>query len=302
MMRRRLLTLLFSGLLLITLPLQVLAAKPAPKPPVAVEYVGLGDSIGEGWSASPGNDYFSLYSAYLEQKAMEAGSPYLSLNAALAGLTTTQLRNEITGVTTQTLSRATLPGATVVTISIGGNNLMKPLLDYVASLYGVSPSDPNFMMVLSTAVNQDPDTLTTAMTWQILNPWSPLRNSLNQGVNTFKTDLPFILNGVKSLAPTSKIYVLTVYNPVYGNSTLRNFMDEYIDQINATIKAGATSLGYTVINVADAFETYTGTEPLVGFNMAATPATYDPHPTDAGHKMIYDLLVAASTTVKRPRK
>ena len=75
-----------------------------------------------------------------------------------------------------------------------------------------------------------------------------------------------------------------------------------IDQINTYIKNTATSLGYTVVDVADAFEAYTGTEPLVGFNMAATTATYDPHPTDAGHRMIYDLLVAASTTVKRPRK
>jgi lysophospholipase L1-like esterase len=301
-MRRRFMSAILSVLLLVALPLQVLAAKPTVKPPVAVEYVGLGDSIGEGWSASPGNEYFALYSTYLQEKAIAAGSPYLALNAAVAGLTTTQLRNEVTGVSTLTLSRAALPGATVVTISIGGNNLMKPLLDFVAGLYGVSPSDPNFMMVLSTAVNQDPDTLTNAMAWQILNPWSPLRNSLGQGVNTFKTDLPFILNGVKTLAPTSKVYLLTVYNPVYGNDTLRDFMGSYIDQINTYIKNSATSLGYTVVNVADAFNAYTGTEPLVGFNMAATPATYDPHPTDAGHRMIYDLLVAASTTVKKPRR
>lgn len=301
-MRRRFLSVLFSALLLLSLPMQVLAGKPTVKPPVAVEYVGLGDSIGEGWSASPGNEYFALYSAYLQEKAIATGSPYLALNAALAGLTTTQLRNEVTGVSTQTLSYAALPGATVVTISIGGNNLMKPLLDYVAGLYGVSTSDPNFMTVLSTAVNLDPDKLTNAMAWQIINPFSPLRNSLSQGVNSFKTDLPFIINGVKTLASTSKVYLLTVYNPVYGNNTLRDFMGGYIDQINTTIKNTATSLGYTVVNVADAFEAYTGTEPLVGFNMAATPATYDPHPTDAGHRMIYDLLVAASTTVKRPRK
>jgi lysophospholipase L1-like esterase len=172
-MRRRFMSAILSVLLLVALPLQVLAAKPTVKPPVAVEYVGLGDSIGEGWSASPGNEYFALYSTYLQEKAIAAGSPYLALNAALAGLTTTQLRNEVTGVSTLTLSRAALPGATVVTISIGGNNLMKPLLDFVAGLYGVSPSDPNFMMVLSTAVNQDPDTLTNAMAWQILYPWSP---------------------------------------------------------------------------------------------------------------------------------
>lgn len=302
-MRRRFFTTLFSVLLLVALPLQVLAAKPAPKPPVTVEYVGLGDSIGEGWSASPGNEYFALYSTYLQQKAIAAGSPYLALNTALAGLTTTQLRNEVTGVSSQTLSYAALPGATVVTISIGGNNLMKPLLQYVADLYGVSMDDPNFMMVLSAAVNQNPSLLANDIAWEILWPFSSLRDSLSQGVSSFKTDLPFIINGVKTLAPNSKVYLLTVYNPVYGNDTLRDFMGGYIEQINSFIKSSATSLGYTVVNVADAFASYTGTEPLVGFNMAATPATYDPHPTDAGHKLIYDLLVAASTTVtKKPRR
>jgi hypothetical protein len=79
-------------------------------------------------------------------------------------------------------------------------------------------------------------------------------------------------------------------------------MDGYIDQINATLKNNASSLGYTVVDVAAAFEAYTGTVPLVGFNMAAAPATYDPHPTDAGHKIITDLLIAASTTVRKGRK
>jgi len=301
-MRRRILTVLLSLVLLCALPLQVFAGKPVVKPPVTTEYVGLGDSIGAGWSATPGNDYFTLYSAYLAQKALATATPYISANTALAGLTTTQLRNEIAGIETQTLTRATLPGATVVTVSIGGNNLMRPLLQFVADLYGVSMADPNFMTVLGNAVNLDPDRLTNEMFWQILWPNSALRNSLKTGVSTFNTDLPFIMNGIKTLAPTSKVYLLTVYNPVYGNDTLRNFMDEYIDQVNATIRNNATALGYVVVDVAASFEAYTGTVPLVGFNMASDPATYDPHPTDAGHKMIYDLLVLKSTAPVKGRK
>lgn len=301
-MRRRLLTALFSFVLLLGLPLQVLAGKPVVKPTVTVEYVGLGDSIGAGWSATPGQDFYTLYSGYFGQQATLAGSPYLSANTALAGLTSTQLYNEISGLAAQTLTRATLPGSTVVTVSVGGNNLMHPLLQYVAGLYGVSMADPNFMIVLSNAVNLDPDRLTSDMFWQMLFPNSALRTSLAQGVSAFSADLPRIINGIKGLAPGTKIYFLSVYNPVYGNSTLRDFMDGYIDQINAAIKNNASGLGYTVVDVATAFENYTGTIPLVGFNMAATPATYDPHPTDAGHKMIYDLLVSASTTVRKGRK
>ena len=301
-MRRRILTVLLSMVMMMAIPLTVLAGKPNIKPPVTTEYVGLGDSIGAGWSATPGNDYYTLYSAYLRQKALATATPYLSSNAALAGLTTTQLRNEITGISAQTSTRADLPGATIVTVSIGGNNLMHPLLQFVADLYGVSMDDPNFMTVMGNAVNLDPSKLTNAMAWQILWPASELRTDLKAGVASFNVDLPFIMNGIKGLSSGSKIYLLTVYNPVYGNSTLRNFMDEYIDQINTIIKNNATALGYTVVDVAAAFEAYTGTVPLVGFNMAASPATYDPHPTDAGHKMIYDLLVLKSTAPTKGRK
>ena len=167
-MRRRIMIAFLSVFMLMSLPLTVLAGKPVVKPPVTTEYVGLGDSIGAGWSATPGNDYYTLFSAYLRQKALATATPYLSSNAALAGLTTTQLRNEITGVSYQTPTRADLPGATIVTVSIGGNNLMHPLLQFVANLYGVSMDDPNFMTVLSNAVNLDPSKLSSAMVWQIL--------------------------------------------------------------------------------------------------------------------------------------
>lgn len=298
---RRGFTLFLSLFLLIAFPLSVAAGRPV-KPATAVRYVGAGDSIGYGMSATPGNDYFTKYSAYLQAKAITAGSPYSSINTALPGLTSSQLLDEINGTTLSTSTRSALPGSTVVTVSIGGNNLLGPFIGYVAAMYGVSTDDPDFLNKLTLAVNADPGLLEEKMFWQILLPGTELKVAFAAGVADFKADLPATINGIKGLAPTAKIYFLTVFNPVYGNSQLHNFIDTYIVQINNELKARASTYGYTVVDVYAKYASYTGTEPLVGFNMTAVPPTYDPHPTDAGHQVIYELLVNASTVPVKPGK
>jgi len=301
MKRRSIFTLLLSFLLLVAFPLSASAGKPVA-PPTPLEYVGIGDSIAYGMSATLGNDYYSKFSAYLASRALAQNKPFLTFNTAKPGLTSSQLDDEVSGRTTVTSTRANLPGATVVTISIGGNNLMHPLLDYVAALYGVSTDDPDFMNVMAAAVNANPSKLSNAMLWQILLPGSELKNAFAAGVADFKADLPTLISGIKALAPATKIYFLSVNNPLYGNDQFRSFLDGYIVQINNELKARASTYGFTLVDVYTAFNAYTGTQPLVGFNMAGNPATYDPHPTDAGHQLIYNLLVTAYTQTAKGRK
>ncbi len=301
MKRRRLLTVILSAILLFAFPLSAFAAKPTAPAPTAIEYVGLGDSIGYGMSSTPGNSYFDKFSFYLSQKATP--TTYTSSNEAWPGLTTKQLLDEIQGVLTVetpvllTDSKAELPGATVVTISIGANNLMAPLLRLVGEQYDITYGTPTFLAEITNAINTNPGPLNAWLPWQILWPYSELQVALRKGVSDFKLELPKIISNIKLLTPKTKIYLLTVYNPVYGNADLRNFIDTYIDQINAEIKAKASTYGYTSVDVYTAFENYTGTLPLVGFNMAALPPTYDPHPLDAGHELIFQLL---KTTYELP--
>ena len=292
MKRRSICTLLLSLLLLFALPLSALAAgKGASVAPV--KYVSIGDSVASGMSASLDNSFYSKFSKYLAAKALTANVLYSSANTAYPGLTTTQLKDEVLGATQ---TRTELAGATIVTINVGGNNLMYPLINYVATLYGVAklPED-TFMTRISAAVNADSTKLTNAMMWQMLLPNSQLKLAFAAGVKDFKSDLPVIVSGIKTLSPSAKIYFLNQYNPLYGNAQLRSFINGYIVQMNYELKARTTTYGYTLVDVYTAFNAYTGTLPLVGFNMAATPATFDPHPTDAGHQVIYNLLVSAST-------
>lgn len=294
MKRRRLFTLILSAILLFAFPLSAVAAKPTAPAPAAIEYIGLGDSIGYGMSATENKGYFDKFSYYLSQKATP--TTYTSSNEAWPGLTTKQLLDEIQGVQTietpvlLTESRVELPGATMVTISIGANNLMAPLLRLVGEQYGIPYGTPTFLTEITNAINTNPGPLNAWLPWQIFWPYSELQVALRKGVNDFKLELPKIISNIKLLTPKTKIYLLTVYNPVYGNVDLRDFIDTYIDQINAEIKAKASTYGYTSVDVYTAFENNTGTLPLVGFNMAALPPTYDPHPTDAGHELIFQLL------------
>lgn len=301
MKRRSIFRLLLSFLLLVAFPLTASAGKPIT-PLTPLKYVGIGDSIGYGMSAALGNDYYSKFSEYLESRAQAQNRTFASSNTAKPGLTSSQLDDEVAGRTLETFTRADLPGANVVTISIGGNNLMHPLLDYVAALYGVSTDDPNFMNVMAAAVNVNPGKLSTAMFWQILLPESELKIAFAAGVADFRADLPALISGIKALAPQTKIYFLSVNNPLYGNDQFRSFLDGYIVQINNELKARASAYGFTVVDVYTAFNAYTGTSSLVGFDMSANSATYDPHPTDAGHQLIYDLLVAAYTQPTKGRK
>lgn len=295
-MKKRLLVLFVVVVFVMLLPMQVFAAKPAPVVKT-VEYVGLGDSIAYGMSASIGNDYYTRYSTYLDSKTT---APFTKTNTALPGLTCGELRAELEGTSSLTFTRAVLPGATVVTVSIGGNNLLGPLIDYVAALYGIDTNSPDFLDLLSAAINANPSKLTNDLAWQILWPWSELRGDLKAGVDAFRVDWPTIVPKIKTLSGQSpKVYVLTVYNPVYGNDTLRDFMDEYIVQINQIIKGYASSQGYLAIDIYAKFDSYTGIEPIVGFDLAGSPATFDPHPTDLGHEIIYNALVAASGKVRK---
>ncbi len=296
-MKKRMMTLFIVTLLVLLMPMQVFAAKPAPIVK-AVEYIGIGDSIAYGMSAtSIEQSYFFKYSSYLDSKT---ASPFSSNNPSLPGLTCSGLLDELDGTTSQTTARADLPGATTVTVSIGGNNLLGPLIEYAAALYGIPTNDPYFMENLSAAINAAPTILTNDLAWQIIWPYSELRQDLQAGVNAFKADWPAITPAIKTLSGQSpKVYVLTVYNPVYGNDTLRNFMDGYIAQINTTIKNYASAGGYTVVDIYTKFNSYTGTTPLVGFNLSGNPATFDPHPTDAGHEVIYNALVAAGGKTRR---
>jgi lysophospholipase L1-like esterase len=286
MTKKRLLAIL-TVILIIAMPFQVLAAKRPPSPPsTAVRYVNLGDSIAYGMSASIGTkSYTAMYSNYLDGLTT---NPYSYASTATPGWKTGDLLASITS--TSGTSGPALMGATVVTICIGSNNLLGPIIDAVAKAYGLNPNDSGFLTTLQDKIAADPVKWNSVLANLYLSawlPWGDLHLAMDRGVTNFNHDWPLIISGVKAKASKAKISVLTVYDPMPTDNDFYDLLDPLIVSINRTINTQQTTYKYRVIDVYNLFRTST-VKPN-DFDIAT--GNFDPHPNDYGHDLIYDKLI-----------
>ncbi|MDP4177709.1 MAG: GDSL-type esterase/lipase family protein [Bacillota bacterium] len=258
-------------------------------------YTALGDSISYGYSADPGKGYVDLLYNYLKVQKRYDG---LKLNnLSVLGATSGDLLNSIK---TDQKFQDSIKSSTIITISIGGNNLLQPLISAVAIKFGVNPANnPNFKAELSQAIINTPASdradKINAVIAEIQDPSSDLYKSLVSGVQSLNTDIPNIITEIKKLNSTAEIYFSTLYTPANPTDSYYSSFDFVIQTINSAIKGSAVSKGttnYQIVDVYTAFKNHTG-NPVVNFNFAQ--GSPDPHPTTEGHKVIFDTF---STSVK----
>lgn len=243
-----------------------------------LKYVALGDSIGFGLSASEGNDYVNLFANYL--KSQPDNSKIQVYNLSKPGDTTIDLLNKLKSDVSM---NDTLKDASVITISIGGNNLLAAVIDEVSKAFDVDcDNNPNFINELTAAIssNSKKDEIIKGLT----KP-QKLPVALAAGVLEFAKDWDDIMKLIKTVAPKATIYVTTIYNPFSSKDPLHDFFESFIKGINGIIEAGTFKGGYRAVNSYKVFKDYNGKEPLVNFNVAE--GRLDPHPTDKGHSVIF---------------
>ncbi|MEL7659960.1 GDSL-type esterase/lipase family protein [Acetobacterium wieringae] len=242
-------------------------------------YTALGDSIAYGMSATPGSGYVNLFYNHLTS---QTGNENLQLvNLGVPGYTSSQLLNQLQN---DPATMAALSQAKVITISVGGNNILAPVIAGLAVAFQLDPNSPTFPADLATALAQPgaADIITAAL--------PEIQTSVTASVTQFGTDWPQIVATVKTLAPQADIYVTTLYDPINLQDPLYAVFDPAIQTINTAIKTPVA--GYKVADVYTAFATYEGSEPLVNFNWYT--GNLDPHPTTAGHQQIYQCHLNAS--------
>jgi lysophospholipase L1-like esterase len=240
--------------------------------------VALGDSIAYGMSATPGSGYANLF--YNDLKTQTGNEDMALLNLGVPGETSTQL---LTKVQTDETTRAALKNASVITVSIGGNNLLQPLIQIMASAFGLDPTSETFAADLATAL-ADPNAQA------IINAKLPeLQTSLTAGAQQFATDFPQIIQAIRLQAPTATLYVTTLYDPINESDPLYAVFDPIIQGMNGIIMTPDS--GYKVADAYTAFKAYNGVEPLVNFNWYT--GNLDPHPTNMGHSVIYQCHLSA---------
>lgn len=290
---------IFTAAIMVALTLVPAVQAKTPNSTEKINVVALGDSVAYGMSASGGYGYNDMLNTYLTDEFPEATVKYKNLSNP--GDTTGDLLEVIE------LYPGIIKQADIITINIGGNNILSPFIAAAKTTLGLS--EDASLDDLNEAINAAGGLMSVMGT--LLNPTpekAALVADMNAGGLNFAADWPEIIGQIKMLAPEAEIYVNTIYNPLCQVLHLGavlpapllpyylgfySFIEYYLDQMNNLILPGETAGIYHVVDVDAIFN---GINPLTGpspveFNIYGipygTPFNVDIHPGDYGHEQIY---------------
>lgn len=194
-------------------------------------------------------------------------------NLAVDGRTSAQLLGSLSDEATVSV----LEKADDVVISIGGNDLLQPL---IAGMQMSLMSDTEFMQGMTDGTLTEED-ITEKMSEM------DLEKIMDTAISTIdlsatEDNIGKIFSGINEINPDCDIYILTVYNPFDGESEYAAASD-MITELNGTITSAAHAFdNVTVVDVYSSFK---------GKGAEYTNITeMDIHPNKAGHEVIYGLL------------
>lgn len=226
----------------------------------------------------------SIATGYLLDDPTTQGYPYklanymnMNLNnAAINGETTSELLTLLDGQDSNSEGSHVVEyvsNADIVTVSIGGNNLLHPT---VAALnMGVPGGDvktASFSQIISATL-----ALASGSQFQYLS------DNLKLGVDSFNNDFPEIIKKIHTINPNAKICVSTIANPIeglYPNAGTQK-LQEAIDSINNIIKNQSANGDYLVADVD-------GLSKNIGrLSITNLLSKNDIHPNIYGHNIIF---------------
>ncbi|MDP3388098.1 MAG: GDSL-type esterase/lipase family protein [Eubacteriales bacterium] len=245
---------------------EVVATSPPPAP-TAIHYVALGDSLVTG-STSRGTttSYVYGFRSFLEnQYDIEVTMENLGTDGDDSSDLLAKLSNE-------TFSNK-VRNADIITISIGGNNVMHAAYNYFS------------------AINE---------------------TAAEEGTNRFENEYALIIARIRELNPEAQIISMTLYNP-YNTISIRGYEDDprlhniaktYIDRINTKIN-GILDANYYVADVHSSFLQY-AERGAMGDLTYFYPNRYfkftrDPHANQTGqnlfrslHEQLYNQIISSN--------
>jgi len=302
-MKKRLLTVLMILMLLVTMmPMQAFAEKSEAE--AGLKYLNIGDSIAAGLSALP-DDYFAQYAGYLGEDTLyrayngpsvPPNLPMLwtdgAVNLGFPGLDSMELRKELEATTPNAL-QLFVAQADVITISIGGNNLLTPVIDATFAMY---PSVDDEIELMTAIAYLGEDVWNTNLNLFTMSALSSEPGTLGWWLETrtaqFLEDWPAILDKIEDLNPDAQIIAMTLYNPIEkeDHKDLHKRYEALVRPMNTALLK--TQNRVLIANVANTFRK----EPdAVEFRLTwmneMPPVLIDPHPTTLGHQLIFEELM-----------
>ena len=269
----------------------------ADKTKEATKYLAFGDSIAAGYGLEGYNDI---------QKTVPSDS-----YQAIVGqfLNTASINYAVTGDDSEDLLKLLVSGnadddlneADVITLSIGSNDLLGPLLDIVKETYGISDGvggDTGYA-----SLEEYFESLDMGSILKLLDVTKGLADKLKDNevlhkkAQEFSDQFENIIELLKDKAPNAEIYVTNIYNPFREVNVLGEMAETYIQEINQAFKDDSDK--YMLIDVYTAFSK--GNFVNVRFDLSDIKnINLDPHPSKEGHAVIAGIIKDVMRTKHAP--
>ena len=233
-----------------------------------ITLVSLGDSIARGYGCQPEEAYGSLLADYIGGLVMPAPFQVRYVNYGTDGDTAADLLEKLTG---REDVRASVRAADILTISVGGNDLIHQLSDLMPAQ---GDSVIGNVAKLLTALGQG---LSESRSLEVFQQ--------------FRNDMEAILQLLDTLSPQALVILTTIPNPT-SDAAVGPLIDRYLERFNDYIRSGCGRTRGIIPAVADcsrAFASYTGEEALTFAHIDWSDLrtlSLDPHPTPAGHQVM----------------
>ena len=280
-MKKRIFSLFLTAVMAAGMTCTAFAAEPT-------KILALGDSITTG---------YGLQAPEKERFTALLGEGYLVNNRAVNGNTVTGIAKQLKtgGITLQEIS-----AADVITITIGGNDLMALLYTKAAEKGAEKGNIEHALLTCSQTLldKNSPDYLVN----------SP---AFTMALSLYQQTLTEVTAALRQTNPDAEIIVATQYNPYMEckGVTLQGVslnplyagVEDGVNRLNTAILAGAAAGGYHVADVKTAFDTaYSAGSDLSNANPHITAFDLDFHPTAAGHAVLAQAFRTALTKASAP--
>ena len=284
-MKRRLLSVLLSLCLMLgLLPTAAFAQGEV--------YVALGDSISTGYGLTDSDDSFT--------RQIAASKSYALKSHAVDGATSSTLLAKLSDPAVA----ADVASADVITITIGGNDLMGALYLYLANQYnktnGTALSAADIQNALMGKHETIEQTIILIFASSVLSDF-PQSAEASSALQQLGTNLTASIAAIKNANPDVTLIVANQYNPysyaaknvnplfAAAVNTIVEAFETGITALNATIATMSLQLGYDVADVSSAFKS--AEENPCNASFASLPINPDFHPNAYGHSLIANAIL-----------
>lgn len=241
-----------------------------------LEYVALGDSISNGYSADPKSEIISYPQLIAHDLEEMAGEDVELSKDTKNGLTTTKLNSVILK---RKQVQESLQKADFVTVTIGANDLMNQFKKVAKEILNNNTKFSTANQAL--AALQDGIKANPLLLVKVVSAIS------NWDYTSFEDDWKLTMENIDSMRPAnSEMIVTTIYNPVESMElpgTLNSIVEGLISKMNDIIVSYADDYDYKVVELLDSG---------IGEKVQSDGL----HPNQEGQQLICDLMEETATS------